>query len=347
MRDLPVVLILSAPNDLHAIAVARELQGLALAQPYIVDTSRWPGTGSVQLWLGAERDETVLCLPGVDSQLRPPQIAGIWWRRPAGFGVPNGVTDPQVQEWIRQEANHFFRGLLHVLEARLMNVPENDARASWKPYQLRVASEVGLSIPRTLMTDDPKAVQTFAEHVGDLVYKPFRSPKWRLVPTRRLTGGAAEYLDAVRLAPVIFQERLPGVMDLRVTIVGEEVFSAGAPHLALDDLEDNRVGPRQPLEPYALPAPVVVKLRMLLDRLGLVYGAIDLRLTPDGRHVFLEVNPAGQYLWVEIEAGLPISAAIARWLATGAAGLPPDGVRGRTLPAIAEGQRRPLREGRA
>jgi len=58
-------------------------------------------------------------------------------------------------------------------------------------------------------------------------------------------------------------------------------------------------------------------LRALMRRLGLVYGAIDLRLTPDGRYVFLEINPAGQFLYVEQQTGQPIAAALAALLAAG------------------------------
>jgi glutathione synthase/RimK-type ligase-like ATP-grasp enzyme len=315
--DPPVVLIFSTSQDLHAQAVCYELNRLALARPYIVDTSSWPGEGSIELRPGGERDLSVLRLPGVEVEIRPPQVAGIWWRRPTGFRSPDGVADPKILEMITQQATHLFRGLLHLLGARLMNVPENDTRAAWKPYQLQVAADVGLFVPRTLMTDNPSSVSAFAEEVGELVYKTFRGPAWRLVPTRRLTHEAMKYLHTVKLAPVIFQERIACAKDLRVTIVGDEVFAAGAPHQSLGDLEDNRVGPRLPLEPYELPGPVLDQLKALMNRLGLVYGAVDMRLTPDNRHVFLEVNPTGQYLWVEIETGLAISDAIARWLATG------------------------------
>ena len=53
-----------------------------------------------------------------------------------------------------------------------------------------------------------------------------------------------------------------------------------------------------------------------MRRLGLVYGAMDLRRTPDGDHVFLEVNTAGEFLFVEERTGQPISRAIADWLAS-------------------------------
>jgi glutathione synthase/RimK-type ligase-like ATP-grasp enzyme len=54
-----------------------------------------------------------------------------------------------------------------------------------------------------------------------------------------------------------------------------------------------------------------------MRRLGLVYGAIDLRLTGDGRYVFLEINPAGQFRYVEEQTGQPLAAALAARLAAG------------------------------
>lgn len=51
--------------------------------------------------------------------------------------------------------------------------------------------------------------------------------------------------------------------------------------------------------------------------MGLCYGAIDMVVTPDERYVFIEINPNGQYLWVEQATGLPISDAICDLLING------------------------------
>ena len=67
-------------------------------------------------------------------------------------------------------------------------------------------------------------------------------------------------------------------------------------------------------EPHDLPPQIAAKLKELMHRLGLVYGAIDLRLTPEGQYVFLEINPAGQFLYIEYATGHPIAAALARAL---------------------------------
>ena len=57
-------------------------------------------------------------------------------------------------------------------------------------------------------------------------------------------------------------------------------------------------------------------LRALVRALGLVYGAADLIRTPDGEHVFLELNPGGEWGMLELALELPIAAALARSLHT-------------------------------
>lgn len=56
---------------------------------------------------------------------------------------------------------------------------------------------------------------------------------------------------------------------------------------------------------------IEAKIQALMKEFGLIYGAFDFIVTPDGRHVFLEVNPAGHYMWIESKLGLPITAALA------------------------------------
>ena len=64
-----------------------------------------------------------------------------------------------------------------------------------------------------------------------------------------------------------------------------------------------------------LPPRLETRLRALMDHLGLVYGAIDLRRTPDDDYVFLEINPAGEWLFVEERTGQPITRGFASLLA--------------------------------
>ena len=132
--------------------------------------------------------------------------------------------------------------------------------------------------------------------------------------------GEAEYalLDQVSVAPVIFQEFVPAEVDLRITVVGEEFFAAAVHSQELDYPLDFRLfleaGPGVRMSPPSCRARWRTGCCACSSRPGLRYGAIDMRRTPDGRHVFLEVNPAGQWRFVEEVTGQPITAAMARLL---------------------------------
>src|SRR5262249_32165030 len=121
-----------------------------------------------------------------------------------------------------------------------------------------------------------------------------------------------DLLHLVRHAPVIFQQYVPAVYDLRVTIVGSSVFPAAIHSQDTAYPVDCRIDiAHARIDPVELPVELEKQLLELTRRLGLVYGAVDLRLTPDGPYVFLEINPAGQFLYIEAATGQPIAAAMA------------------------------------
>jgi glutathione synthase/RimK-type ligase-like ATP-grasp enzyme len=115
----------------------------------------------------------------------------------------------------------------------------------------------------------------------------------------------------------VFQRHVAAVADLRVTIIGDEIFAAAVDLRELEYDVDVRMNPDAKHVAHDLPDDVADKLRGLMQPLGLVYGAIDLRLTEDGRCVFLEINPEGQFLYVEDHTGQPLAAALAARLAAG------------------------------
>jgi glutathione synthase/RimK-type ligase-like ATP-grasp enzyme len=227
------------------------------------------------------------------------------------------VTDPQVNLFTANEWSEATNGLWQLLDARWMNNPTADDAASRKARQLRVAAEVGLQVPRTLITSDPERARGFIEHIAPAraIYKTFSCTHaiWR--ETRLLGPDEMTHLDAVRVAPVIFQEFIPAECDLRITAVGGTLFAAAIRSVA-DGLIDFRMSVGDAaLSVEQLPRQLTDRLRKLLQRLGLVYGAIDVRRTPDGQYYFFEVNTAGEFLFIEERTGQPIARALADWLA--------------------------------
>jgi glutathione synthase/RimK-type ligase-like ATP-grasp enzyme len=190
-----------------------------------------------------------------------------------------------------------------------------DSAAHHKPWQLALAQKAGLEIPPTLMTNDPEEASEFARrHEGNVIYKQFIAlpDTWR--ETRRLGAEEVKIIETVRLTPVIFQSYVEAVADLRVTVVGDEFYAASTDLRKAEYPVDVRLNLDMRYEPHQLPSAVEARLRTMMHWLGLEYGAIDMRLTSDGRYVFLEINPAGQFLYIEYMTGQKIAAALAEHL---------------------------------
>lgn len=244
-------------------------------------------------------------------------VRTVWWRRPQ-VAHPAQISDEAVRIFTLNEWQEAIGGLWQLLDARWVNDPGRDEVAARKAFQLSVAAAVGLPVPRTLMTSDPGRAREFIDgrNGTGTIFKTFSCTHeiWR--ETRLVRPDDMELLDAVRLAPVIFQEYVPAEVDLRITVVGDRLFPAAIHSQETDYPVDFRMSLGQAeVEPTVLPADIEERLVELMRRLGLVYGAIDMRRTPDGDHVFLEVNTAGEFLFVEERTAQPIARTLAELLA--------------------------------
>ncbi|HSV67055.1 MAG TPA: ATP-dependent carboxylate-amine ligase [Mycobacteriales bacterium] len=311
-----MILVISASGDLHARVVLDALAGLG-EPAHLVDLSTFPTrmtlTGAYQ---PDDAPRFRLCLAD-GSHVPLDEVRSVWWRRPQPYGVPATITDPVLRSFALSETSTAFAGMWQTTDCLWVNDIGRDTAAAHKPWQLALARQAGLTIPETLVTNDPDEARAFwSDHPGRVVYKPFLQTHAAWRETRVLRKEEEALAESVRLAPVMFQEWVPGAADLRVTVIGDEVFPAAAPldGAAYDvDVRFNDVR----YETHDLPDDVSAALLRLMDELGLEYGAIDLRLTPDGGYVFFEVNPAGQFLYVEQATGQPITAALAAHLRSG------------------------------
>ena len=309
-----MILVVSHPDDDHALVV---LAALAEAgrEAVLVDTGRFPVSLGVVERFGDGAPSCALVVDGATVDLGSCRAA--WWRRPRPFTFAPGLAEDALA-FAYGECAEAIGGLWAALDVAWVNPPGADETAHHKPYQLAVAGEVGLPLPRTLVTNDPGEVRAFADELGPgrTIYKTFLATEAHWRETRFLRAEEMELLDQVRLAPAIFQEYVPAEADLRVTVVGEQVFATAVTAAVGGYQLDYRMDlPGAGFTPTELPPETEKRLRALMDRLGLVYGAIDLRRTPEGEHVFLEVNPSGEWLFVEERSGQPITAAVASLLA--------------------------------
>jgi glutathione synthase/RimK-type ligase-like ATP-grasp enzyme len=307
------VLIFSSLEDVHARAVMEALLERGAAAE-LLDLAEFPAKLALSMEFKEGGRRFVLKREG-GGQLDFSTIDAVWWRRPQPFGLAASLTDQAHRRFAMSEAATAFQGLYQSLDAFWVNDPGRDAAAHHKPWQLALAQQIGLEIPVTLMTNDPAEARDFWQrHEGEVIYKMFRAlpDAWR--ETRRLKPEDAALVDSVKLTPIIFQRFVDAVADVRVTIVGNEIYAASADARQGEYPVDFRFNGNLVWEKHTLPPSVETALRSLMGLLDLEYGAIDLRLTPDGRYVFLEINPAGQFLWVELATQQKIAAGLAAHL---------------------------------
>jgi len=286
----------------------------------VLDLSQFPRQLRLAMYYGPAREHR-FCLEGAaPSPIDLGDVRSIWWRRPQPFAPDPGVTRRGDIAFIYSESAEAFDGLWQAVDVFWVNQPTRDLVASRKANQLRVAQQVGLEIPATLITNDPEQARAFIALRGHdrTIYKTFSATAadWR--ETRILRHGELPLLDSVRYAPVIFQEYIPARVDLRVTVVGEQLFPAAIYSQETAYAVDFRMDMANArIEPWLLPPEIEQALLRLMRVLGLSYGAIDMRLTEDDRYVFLEINPAGQWLFIQERTGQPITTALAALLAEG------------------------------
>jgi hypothetical protein len=309
------VLIIAPKDDAHAHVVAKRLEALD-TRPVILDSATFPTQCQLSLQL-ANGEPWRFALDNDGIELDDGNLAGVWWRRPRRHLASNEVRESHLRQFVANESREAFEGWLHCLGDRVINPVAADISAANKLLQLQLAVEVGLPIPKSLATNSAARARSFREAVGEeVVFKPFTGADWQFIMTQRLSPDALGHLESVAYAPVIFQQEIQKIADVRVNVLDGEVFPLLIRARRDDSPIDWRADQDREYAVHALPGTVTDALLALMARLRLRFAACDLALTERGDYVFFEANPGGQWLFAEIMTGQAISLAFARALLT-------------------------------
>ena len=310
--DQHTVLIVGQRPDPHIDAVEAQLEAIG-ARVLVLDRNSGDtcaldlGLGLHAGWVGVQGERTLLS-----------DITSVWWRvKPSVPAEFSGGTAPIEETLTWSEWRNFLRSLPHFLShARWVNPVAQNYEAAYKPMQLSFASELGFNIPDTLVTNDANEVLTLFESNDRVIYKTLSSffiPPDEMIYTNEVTQDLIrDEAASISLAPGIFQGYVEKDHELRVTVIDETIFAVKIDSQACDqtaiDWRHNQM-----TDMYAITKLSDEDERRLLSlhaRLGLVYGAYDFIVRPDGTLVFVECNPGGQWLWLEHALDLPISSAL-------------------------------------
>ncbi|MFD5370725.1 ATP-grasp ribosomal peptide maturase [Streptomyces sp. NPDC127103] len=308
MTDTRPVLVVTSLNDPTADVVISELHGRGV--PVVrLDSGDFPASLSVE----AEITEH-----GIRGQLRTPsraadlaRVRSLYYRRPSGFAFPH--LDNQDARFALTQARYGLGGVLASLPGCLyVNHPHRIGDAEFKPSGLAAAVDAGFLVPPTLITSDAETARAFVNRHDSVIYKPFYNPVYLVDGISNVAEvaevAASDIDDSVSGTAHLFQRRVPKTADVRVTVIGEHVFSV---RIDCDLLDWRTDYSRLTYTVVETPSGIRRALRRYMDHFGLVFGAFDFCVGEDGGWWFLECNPSGQWYWLETETGLPMCAALA------------------------------------
>lgn len=254
------------------------------------------------------------------------EVRSIWLRRPAK-PFENQLEKPSLPEpvirYVEDQWRTYVEGLSSIEGIFWINNPHHNRKAENKIRQLRLATQVGLKIPRTCITSDKNEASQFYDQCnGKIVAKALDTPlieypdKDYFIFTNKIESLEGISEEEFSICPTILQEMILPKLDYRVTIVGDQCFPVKIAYPEASSQVDWRMNKDNVVfEESELPKAVLDGCLELVNRLGLVFGAIDLVQSND-QYYFLEINPNGEWGWLQ-KQGIPIAEAIADYLIKG------------------------------
>jgi len=238
-------------------------------------------------------------------------ISSVIVRRPQS---PIKENSKATNRFYNREILHGLRSVLESIDATWMNHPNSNEAASSKPKNLRLATEIGLKVPATLISSDPILLTNWLNKNKYCVMKSISyglmqdKNDSKMAFTQRIPANFNINENIVNGVPILLQKEIKKSYDIRVTVVGDKIFSASLP--SNDNVDWRTYDNKSKWKRFELPKNISDSCLKMCKKLNLNFAAIDLVIDKENHFFFLEINPNGQWVWIEKETGLPISKAI-------------------------------------
>jgi glutathione synthase/RimK-type ligase-like ATP-grasp enzyme len=296
--------------DLHAVVVQAHVRA-AGRECHIVECDRIAQRNAVSYGINYPLADAILTSEGRRVALSDGTV--LWLRRMrARQSLDFQLSDSTARTVIDNDCGGALTGFLAThFRGKWISTPEATFRAADKIGQLEAARDCGFRVPRTLVTQSRDAVVDFYESCGQsIVVKTIVGAPGPFLQTVKLADPYSQDESAFAAAPAIFQECIEGYNHLRLNCFGNNSYTA----LIRSETLDWRTNLNVPVVAYTVAEHVQHRVRAVLDRLGLEMGVVDLKLTPEEEVVWLEVNPQGQFLFLDGLTDLRLAQRFAAYL---------------------------------
>jgi hypothetical protein len=253
-----------------------------------------------------------------DLQFRPADFANIWYRRPKPIRVKIDADEAEGRQILCEWREAIEGFLAHLPVSSWVNHPSNNALASHKLEQLSRARRFDLHVPATILTQDEVALLDFwAECKERIIVKPLASGYIERadpqddsqIYTNVVTQSDMGDLAALAACPTLFQQQIEKDFDVRITLVGATLTAVA---MRAKDQGQQRVDIRRnnmadvAYSRVELPQGITKCLLAYLESYSLKFAAVDMVVDLEGNWWFLEVNPNGQWAWLDLAGAADI-----------------------------------------
>lgn len=322
-----MILILSKANDLTTSTVLKWLYNFK--QEFV----RINGENTVTDFHFALNENEQAYLHYKDLSINLEKIQSFWYRRGKvnleKYTKDKIQDDPQIEKVIHESIINEMQILEDYFYQNLKgkkSIGSYDRRGVNKLTTLNTAREIGLKIPQTIITTDKKKVAAFLKKHQAIITKPIHEVPINLVYGKKLLVYTSE-IHKENLAqlpdiffPSLFQEKINKKYELRIFYLngkcyGTAIFSQLDEQTSVDLRNYNMQKPNRRI-PFNIPDEIEEKLMLLMNKLELNCGSIDLIVTTDNEFVFLEVNPIGQFGFTSVVGNFQLEKEIAKYLSS-------------------------------
>ncbi|EZH72138.1 hypothetical protein ATO12_24690 [Aquimarina atlantica] len=262
-------------------------------------------------------------------------INAVWFRRSFDWDIekrfwepPSTIEHYKFLEELNRHHQSEIRAVYNLIEEVLkdkywLNQPSKSGSDKFKV--LKVAKQIGFKIPNTLITNNLNHLSDFIHTNKNCITKASKEGGLILgsdfgisTMTNKVTHETLLSLSQDFFTPSLFQKEIRKEFEIRVIYIENQIFATGifsqsnektkVDYRHYDDEKPNR------LQLISLPENLVQKIILLMERLQLNFGSIDIIKDINGHYYFLEINPVGQFLGISDVLGLKIEKIIAQIL---------------------------------
>ena len=312
------LLIVTAQDDIHTDMVIKELSNSKI-EPIRLNSDNLIQKSAYSFSWNQQGQPILQSFIFNDSKRSTEEVKLIWWRKPKDYYPFPEVEDEWAKKYAIEETKSLVLSLSGLFpNAKWINNYYDLRFPSQRINQIPLAKQLEIPIPATLVTNQYEPIVSFLKQYSSCIIKPMdysgflHDDKQYACYTRPIDFETIDSLrDSIHLAPVFIQQRISKKAEYRVTLIGKKSFVCRIETEHLNDAEVNqdwRVTEPDKLvhTPDTLPEDYIAKLHKMLELLGLNFGAFDIIRGDDDILYFIELNPNGQWYWIEILTGMPM-----------------------------------------